>query len=51
MPDPGQRLIERARKPLRTRMITLQQMESHALCRFWPDAGQAAQGFDQCFEG
>ena len=50
MPDSVQRLIQRARKPLRTWMITLQQMECHALRRFWPDAGQAAQGFDQFFK-
>ena len=50
MPDPGQRLIERATEPLRARMITLQQMESHALRRFHADARQALQRIDQTFE-
>ena len=50
MPDLGQRLIERETEPLRTSMVTLQQVESHALRRLRPDAGKAAQGFDQFFE-
>lgn len=51
MSDPGQCLIERATEPLRTPVVTLQKVESHALRRLRPDAGKAAQGFDQFFEG
>ena len=51
MPDPGERLIERATEPLRTPVVTLQQVESHALRRLRPDTGQAAQGFDQFLKG
>ena len=51
MPDLGERLIERATEPLRTRVVSLQQVEGHALRRLRPDAGQAAQRVDQFFEG
>jgi len=51
MPDPRQRLIQRPAQTLRPGMVPLQQVESHTLRRFRPDAGQAAQGFDQFFEG
>ena len=50
MADPGERLLERLPEPLRARMVALQQMEGHALRRLRPDAGQAAQCFDQLFE-
>ena len=50
MSDLGERLIERASEPLRTPVVTLQQVESHALRRLRPDAGKAAQGFDQLFK-
>ena len=51
MSDPCQRLIERATESLCPWVVTLQQVESHALRRFRPDARQAAQRFDQLFEG
>lgn len=51
MPDFRQSLTERASEPMRAGLITLQQVKRHALRGFRPNAGQAAQGFDQFFDG
>jgi type IV pilus biogenesis protein CpaD/CtpE len=44
------RLAQGARQHVRAFAVMLQQMECHALRRFRPDAGQAAQRFGQQFQ-
>jgi hypothetical protein len=44
-------MTQRVGEPQRALLVALQQVVGHALRRLRPDAGQAAQGLDQFFEG